>query len=298
MADDVKAEKVIEVKEFFEKIPPGVSVRVSGILAPRQYSGPPSPLMYAPPRPTELPDIDLYCPTQPKCDGIRSFKPLTNFTLNPGESKNEFISYLCRNCRETLKTYAISADLSDGDTDASLRKYGERPSFGPSLPSKLIELIRPEWEYFKKGRRSENHGLGIAAFAYYRRVIESQKNRILDEMIRAAKKLSATQEVIDELAHAKEERQFKKAIEGVKAGLPAMLLIGGVNPLTLVHNALSEGLHAETDEQCLQVATDIRIVMTELAERLSQVLKDEAELNGAVTRLLAKESKKSDADQR
>jgi hypothetical protein len=295
MAGEAKIEKTIEVKEFFEKIPPGVEVRVSGI--PRKYSGPPPPLMYAPSRPTELPDIDLYCPTRPKCDGIRAFRPLKDFTLNPGESKDEFISYLCRNCRETLKTYAVSAVFSDGETDASLRKYGERPSFGPPLPSKLIELIRPEWEYFKRGRRSENQGLGIAAFAYYRRVIESQKNRILDEMIKAARKLNATQEAIKELGDAKEERQFKKAIEGVKACLPEMLLIGGVNPLTLVHNALSEGLHAETDEQCLQVATDIRIVMTELAERLSQVLKDEAELKSAVTRLLAK-STKNDADKR
>jgi hypothetical protein len=46
------------------------------------------------------------------------------------------------------------------------------------------------------------------------------------------------------------------------------------------------GLHAKTDEECLAFAHDARVVLAELAERLSQALKDEAELNTAVTRLL------------
>jgi hypothetical protein len=41
-----------------------------------------------------------------------------------------------------------------------------------------------------------------------------------------------------------------------------------------------------TDEECLGLAQDARIVLAELADRLSQVLKDEAELKTAVGRLL------------
>jgi hypothetical protein len=77
-----------------------------------------------------------------------------------------------------------------------------------------------------------------------------------------------------------------KAVDAVKAALPAVLLIKGHNPLTLLHRALSEGLHAQTDKQCLELATSIRVVLTELAECITQVLKDEAELKQAGTRLL------------
>ena len=35
-----------------------------------------------------------------------------------------------------------------------------------------------------KGRRCGNLGLGIGAFVYYRRVVENQKSRILDEIIK------------------------------------------------------------------------------------------------------------------
>jgi len=33
------------------------------------------------------------------------------------------------------------------------------------------------------------------------------------------------------------------------------------------------------DEECLEIATSIRVVMAELAERMGQALKDEAELS-------------------
>jgi hypothetical protein len=72
----------------------------------------------------------------------------------------------------------------------------------------------------------------------------------------------------------------------VKGAIPQTLLINGHNPLTLLHTALSSGLHEQSDERCLELAHDIRVVLAELSERLSQALKDEAELNAAVTRLL------------
>ena len=71
--------------------------------------------------------------------------------------------------------------------------------------------------------------------------------------------------------------------------LPQVLLINGQNPLTLLHSALSEGLHAKTDEHCLVLAHAVRVVLTELSDRLSQALKDEAELRSAIS-LLTKPS--------
>ena len=96
----------------------------------------------------------------------------------------------------------------------------------------------------------------------------------------------APPDLINNLTAAKNEVQFSKAVDLVKAGIPQVLLINGHNPLTLLHSALSEGLHAETDEQCLELATSIRVVLSDLAERLGNALKDHAELNNAVGRLM------------
>jgi hypothetical protein len=72
--------------------------------------------------------------------------------------------------------------------------------------------------------------------------------------------------------------------------IPEAILIDRHNPLTLLHSALSEGLHAQTDEECLELATSIRVVLTELADRISVALKEEAELKTAVNRLLNRKS--------
>jgi hypothetical protein len=114
-------------------------------------------------------------------------------------------------------------------------------------------------------------------------VVESHKDQILDEVIKVAKKVSP--DMVPTLEKAKAEHQFAKAMDDVKGAIPQALLINGFNPLTLLHSALSDGVHAKTDQECLQYAHDVRLVLAELAERIGQALKDEAELNSAVTRL-------------
>lgn len=123
---------------------------------------------------------------------------------------------------------------------------------------------------------------------YYRRVVENQKNRIFDEIIRVSHHLSADEQLAKELEAAKQEVQFTKAVEAIKHALPRQLLVNGHNPLLLLHSALSSGVHELSDEECLELASSIRIVLIEFAERLSLAMKDEVELNEAVNRLAQK----------
>jgi hypothetical protein len=102
-----------------------------------------------------------------------------------------FVSYSCRNCRRTIKTFALRILLDPDGLSGSVMKLGEIPTFGPQVPARVISLIGPDREIFLKGRRAENHGLGIGAFAYYRRVVENQKGRIIGEVARVARKLGA-----------------------------------------------------------------------------------------------------------
>src|SRR5271170_145391 len=99
--------------------------------------------------------------------------------------------------------------------------------------------------------------------------------------------------MIAELEKARKETQFSKAIESIKPAVPQALLIDGHNPLTLLHNALSEGMHAQTDEECLELATSIRVVLTDLVERMANVLKDHAELKAAVNKLIEVKAKRT-----
>jgi hypothetical protein len=280
MTDESEPE-VKSFKEFLENTPPGKMVKVSDFFG---FEPLPGSARYL-----ETPILKLYCDDN-ECQGYRFFAYTAKRTYLSEGINNRYITYCCENCGETYKTFAIRAiPLKE-----SVFKYGEVPPFGPPIPAKAINLIGPDKELFLTGRRAERQGMGIGAFAYYRRVVENQKDRIFDEVIRVINKISPDDPVLKELEEAKGETQFTKAVEKIKSTLPSSLNINGYNPLTLLHSALSEGVHEHSDDECLELAGDIRKILIEFADRLGQALKEDAELNAAITRLAkAKAIKKS-----
>jgi hypothetical protein len=104
-------------------------------------------------------------------------------------------------------------------------------------------------------------------------------------MIAAAERLKVEAETIEALKHDKANWKFSQSVEGLKAILPDFLKVCGHSPLALLHNALSRNLHSESDEACLEAATDIRLVLTKFTEQLDFVLKDQAEFEKAIGRL-------------
>ncbi|MCK1317149.1 hypothetical protein [Bradyrhizobium sp. 23] len=233
------------------------------------------------------PQLTLHC-TSEMCNGPRAYRMVGDgpYVTSREPVKNLFVTYLCSNCRRNQKLYSLNVRMVDDGPGGSAYKFGELPAFGPNTPTRLLKLLGDQREHFLKGRRCENQGLGIGAFGYYRRVVEHQKGRIIEEIVKVSEKLGATEETLSRLAEAKAETQFSKSVAMIKDGIPQALLMNGHNPLTLLHNALSAGLHEQTDGVCLELAQSVRVVLVDLSERLSQALKDEAELNLAVSRLL------------
>jgi hypothetical protein len=288
-------EKGVNFREFLERVPPaGTRTKITDFEAiPRYERLANTPTSYQ----LRLPEIELYCDS---CNGTRFFKPTDDLVAE--RLFYEGVTYYeCKNCNFEFKKYALLLSLDKEDTlhqylkdvvrkTGTAFKYGEDPAFGPHLPPQLVTLVRPQRDLFFKGRRCESQGLGIGAFAYYRRVIEDQKAAIIDAIIEACNKANADSSLIAELTEAKNETQFDKAVSVIKHALPEGLLIKGHNPLTLIHNALSAGLHAHSDEKCLELATTIRLVMIDFAEKLAVFRKTQSDLDDAVTKLLQKKS--------
>jgi hypothetical protein len=235
-------------------------------------------------------DIRLHCDNE-RCEGKGELQFACSddrFFLEREKWKFLFATYTCRNCRKTEKKFAVAVCVDPSGYCGTAYKLGEIPTFGPPVPARVISLIGPDKEIFLSGRRAENRGLGIGAFAYYRRVVENQKGRIIQEMAKVAAKLGTSEADLKLFEAAAKETQFSSAIDQIKAAIPASLRIDGHNPLTLLHGALSDGLHERSDEECLEYAREIRLVLTDLAERMSQALKETSELKEAVSKLLGR----------
>jgi len=276
---DLQAEaEIVPMSAFLEDVPPGETRQVRPVVYRSNSGTGPTSTLY-------MPELHLHCSNE-RCNGLRVFrKEGRSSHLVEDDTTEVFVKFMCSNCRRNSKTYALAVHWKAGDFQGEVLKYGENPPFGPPTPARLISLIGPARDLFLKGRRSENQGLGIGAFSYYRRVIEGQKNHLLENIASAAERLNAPAAMIERLREVQREAQFSRAIDAVKDAIPESLKIREHNPLTLLHRALSEGLHEGSDEECLERAHTIRLVLTDLAERIAQALKDDRELNQAVGRL-------------
>ncbi|CAK1880100.1 hypothetical protein [Vibrio crassostreae] len=242
----------------------------------------------------------LYCSGE-GCKSYQYFTPLATssfFVSHPDNQINK-LEFRCKNCEQTVKTFYILFDVGHfegnfptNETPITIQKVGEFPRFGKQAPNQVSKLIGSERDHFFKGTICENMGMGIAAFSYYRRVIDARKNNIFDKIIKVLELNKETnRDLIQELSEAKEETQFTNAVGKIKHALPESLTINGQNPLTLLYSALSEGLHVHSDEECLQYAQAIKLVLFELVDRLDSSLREDKALLDAVKLLSIKTGK-------
>ena len=270
--------------EFLQNTPPNQLAHISDLAVPKNAG--PYPSIE---KRINTPELRLHC-SHESCNGVRFFRcidPPANRKSLDHTISYLYVKYQCSNCKETLKVYALAAKIDTiGKLHGMCYKLGEFPPYGPPVSPKLIRLIQPDSDMFMQGRRCENQGFGIGAFAYYRRVVENQKNRILGEIVKVSEKIGVPQDKIDILRAAIEEIQFRKALNMAKDAIPESLLIEGHSPMRLLHHALSRGVHELSDEECLELASTIRLVLGELSERLSVLLKDKAELTKALSTLM------------
>lgn len=275
---------IAELQAFLEATPPNCPVVIPGLATQRRIQGRlVQPVHWivgvAPKR------LRLHCD---KDDGVRRFD--ASESNDPGLGFR-LLAYSCRDCGKSKKTYALLTVLKPVNVEgresrvAEVMKLGEYPPFGAPIAGRIQKLLdKEDLELYRKGSRSEAQGLGIGATTYFRRIVESRWQLLVKELRRAADRLGhADMAVFDD---ALRETQFSAAVRTLKGAMPDKLLIlNGQNPLTLLHSALSVQLHGLTDEQCLQQAADIRVVLTALLENIADVLKDQEELKSAADRL-------------
>ena len=273
-------ETLEELRAFLESTPPSVSKRIPGLAAVntkiRTYTS-----WYVRPAAPAL--LWLHCDVD---NGVRRFGALETNKLGEGF---RFLKYVCKDCSQVQKTYAVMTELKPDDSlesnVAEIMKLGEYPPFGAPISARIEKLLgKDDLELYRQGSRSEAQGLGIGAATYFRRIVESHWKLLVTELRRAAQKLGHAD--LTAFDRALQETQFSSAVKMLKDAIPDKLLIrNGKNPLTLLYSPLSIQLHSLTDEQCLQQAAAIRIVLTALLENIAEVLKDQEELDSAVSRL-------------
>lgn len=211
-----------------------------------------------------------------RCDVCKSDQ---TFNMTNEYYENRFINdpvsgsvlraeYLCTSC-SAFRRYFL---LKFGVSEDYVMKVGQEPPWDISLDRNLEKLLGDHAEYYKKGLICESQGYGIGAFSYYRRITEEIIDQLLTEIADLIP--SGDREAYNKaLEQAKKTTVAQDKIELVKDLLPEILKPDNVNPLSILHDTLSRGLHSKPDEQCLELAGIVRDALVFL---VNQVLERKA----------------------
>ena len=216
----------------------------------------PADIVYQLLRSISKPPIRMHCQI---CGCIQTFN-MSNEYYDGYEYSTKCIGmvvrvvYLCSACKKYERFFLLQF------ADDYVMKVGQYPSWEIVPDKNLSTLLGGHQDYYKKGLVCESQGYGIGAYSYYRRIIEEIIDSLLDsigDIIPDSEK----QQYLEALNKTKETIIAQEKIELVKDLLPEILRPDGMNPLNLLHSTLSEGLHAKTDEECLEIAGSIRDIL-------------------------------------
>jgi len=236
------------------------------------------------------PSINMFCRD---CKSVQTFRMINDYhefyRYSNVQAKDEKVRllYQCQSCEKFTRQFHIyiSPNLD------YCYKFGQYPEWEIKMDRNLEITLDKHASTFRKGLVCESQGYGIGAFSYYRRITEIIIDELLDsitDLIEPEKK----SEYAIALENTKKTRVTQDKIDLVKDLLPNILKPNGINPLGVLHSELSEGLHAETDEECLENANHVRDILTFLINQIISSKESAKQFTTSMKTLLEKKSGK------
>lgn len=202
------------------------------------------------------------------------YKTYSNKILN--------LNYECKGCNTFIRSYSLKFD----EAGKKVAKIGQSPQQSIQIPPDIEKTLSTHSEFYKKGLICESNSFGVAAFAYYRRVMEL----IILDLLNSAK----------DLIHADKKNEFEAAITAIsqdhtaddKIKIAASMIPGlmgnGENPLKLIYEILSAGIHGLSEEECLDLAIDVRRNIIAFVHQLNVSKESTKALSESTQKLLKK----------
>ena len=142
------------------------------------------------------------------------------------------------------------------NTNITIQKVGALPQIKKN-PHKIIAKYfeRETNQWYFKGINALNENYGIGSFAYFRRIIEKELINIIEDI----KSLpdSHKTEINKLLEKHNKNPKISTIYDNIFEHLPSSLKVLGDNPIKLLYNLTSQGLHSLTEKECLEKSKNV-----------------------------------------
>jgi hypothetical protein len=210
------------------------------------------------------------------------------------------LRYLCVDCEEDSVVFVVSTEVEKKTERAypgpnvtrtiasDTWKVGQLPQPSVSVAPRLEKHLGDDAELYRKGLTCLNEGFGIGAVSYFRRVVENKTNELIDVVAELAAAEGVPDDQVKRLRSAKDEKAYEKKLKVAAPLVPTSLRPGGVNPLAELYRLLSLGLHGRTEDECVQIADDLRSIFEYVFERLRAQFEDHRSFTEKITKIASK----------
>jgi len=201
------------------------------------------------------------------------------------------VEYFCQSCGKFTRYFMLEFGKDrEGDY---VMKVGQAPPWDIVPDQALEKMLGKRSDYYRKALVCESQSYGIGAFAYYRRIVEEIIDALLLEITDLVENDEQKEKYQKALEQTKKTKIAQDKIALVKELLPDSLRPGGMNPLSVLHEVLSEGLHGQTDNRCMELSSDVRGALEFLVNQTATTKVAKVTFTESMKRLLERHSDKT-----
>ena len=208
---------------------------------------------------------------------IRKKEDQLPYTFDAKTRKLDFKVHLhgiCQSCKAKIDFLIRSTSDKEWDRREegmaiTLQKIGQFPAYEIGLNTTLKKYLSADDQAsYKKALACLSISYGIGAYAYLRRVIENEIKRIIQDI--AELDFDGVEFVRKAYENFRVDFQMSKLIDVINKHLPVSLKELGDNPVRLLYEQLSGGIHEFTDEQCMEKAEHIDVLLNYVIRKINE----------------------------
>lgn len=135
--------------------------------------------------------------------------------LVPTVGAFKLLRYKCVNC-EKDSVYYLIVMVESGPS----MKVGQFPMQSARVPNSIAKRLGDSAPLYRKALTCRNEGYGLAAVAYFRRVVEDKTNELIDVVADAAEAHSVPSSDVVKIRLAKNEKAYEEKLQVAAHAIP------------------------------------------------------------------------------
>ncbi len=150
-----------------------------------------------------------------------------------------------------------------------LRKIGQYPPYSIK-PNKVVSdyLAEEDRLNYEKALMCYSQSYGIGSYAYFRRIVENEIKRIITDI--SALESIESKKIQESISKYEQNHQMATLIDEIYPFLPGSLKELGDNPLRVLYEQLSIGIHGLSEDECLEKASLLDTLLTFVIQKISE----------------------------